>query len=609
MINVAFFTGVILIFLRLLGFLVITPVFFPKGTPVILKVGFALILAYMVIPGVDYSTINNINNTFYFIGVCISEITTGITLGFITELCFMAVKFGGNLMDLQIGFSMMTMFDPNSNSNSTLLERLLYFISLVIFLIVDGHHMLLLQIVNSFKVVNLGKFILNGDSPTIVIQAFIEFFTIGVKIAIPIVLIIILTDLTLGLVARTVPQLNVMILGLPIKILVGLASFVFALPIFLHLISDLFSQLPEAFKGIYKTIPIIIIFASEEKTEDATPHKLNEAKKKGQVAKSKEVNLALTLLAATMVLSVFGDYVFSSLKDTMVAFLNDFINMELNYDNIFNLTMIVIFRVGVIVLPIALPIMIIGVFSNLLQTGFIHTKEPLKPDFKKISPISGFKRLFSTRTVIELIKDVAIVTVVGVVGYKFLLNNYTTIINLNNLRFPVLIEGIRKLSVSIFFKVTLIMSIIALADFIFQKKQYKKDMKMTKQEIKEEFKQEEGDPQIKGKIKQKQREMAMRRMMQSVPDATVVITNPTHIAIALKYKDGEDKAPKVVAKGVDHVAFKIKEKAKEFSVPIIENKPLARLIYSEVEIDSEISPQMYQAVAEILAIVMKIKKS
>lgn len=607
LINVAYFTAIILVFLRLLAFYTVTPVFFPKGTPAMVKIGFTLILAYMIIPGIDYTKVVNINDIFPFIASCISEITTGLTLGFITELCFMAAKFGGNLMDMQVGFSMMTMFDPNSNSNATLLERLLYWISVILFFIVDGHHMLILQLIDSFKVVSLGKFILSQDTASTIIQAFIEFFNIGLKIAIPIVLIIIITDLTLGLVARTVPQLNVMVLGLPIKILIGLATFLFALPILFNIIANAFSQLPEAFKGVYKTIPFIIIFASDDKTEEATPHKLSEARKKGQVAKSKEVNLALTLLATTLVLNAWGSYGFNALKENMISFLSNFLNMDLNYENVFHITLIVVWRLAIIILPVVFPIMIMGIFSNFIQTGFILTKEPLKPDFKKLNPINGFKRMFSARTAVELVKDILLVTVVGYVGYKFLMDNYATIINFNNLRFPAIAEAFGSMAMSIFFKITLIMVTIALADFIFQRRQFKKDMRMTKQEIKEEFKQMEGDPQVKGKIKQKQREMAMKRMMQSVPDATVVITNPTHFAVALRYKDGVDSAPRVVAKGADYVAFKIKEKAKESSVPIVENKPLARLIYDEVEIDSEVPVEMYQAVAEILAIVMKLK--
>jgi flagellar biosynthesis protein FliR/FlhB len=168
-------------------------------------------------------------------------------------------------------------------------------------------------------------------------------------------------------------------------------------------------------------------------------------------------------------------------------------------------------------------------------------------------------------------------------------------------------EVLKNLVYGIFFRITLVMAIIALIDYIYQRFMFNKELKMTKQEIKEEFKQQEGNPQIKQQIRQKQRQMSTRRMMQAVPDATVVVTNPTHIAVALKYEDGKDEAPKVVAKGSDFMAIKIKETAKMSNIPIIENKPLARMIFSEVDIDSQIPVTMYQAIAEILALVYKMK--
>lgn len=610
MIDIAYFTALILVFLRLISFFTVATGLFPKGTPPMAKIGVAIILSYIILPGVDLSKINSASNMMIFMGNGISEIITGIILGFAVELCFMAAKFAGSMMDIQSGLSMASMFDPNSNSNATLIERLLYWISLVMFFIVDGHHILLLQLIESFKWVTLGKLILFQGSAGIIIEAFISFFIIGFKMAIPIILIVIITDLVLGLMSRTVPQLNVMILGLPIKILMVLASFLFAMPIFLNLIGEAFSLMTEVFKGIFNTlpmIPVLFIFASDDKTEEATPHKLNEAKKKGQVAKSKEASLALTLLACTLIITALGNYIVEGLKDTIIHFLTNFLYMELSYNNLFYITFITLTRVAMLVLPVMIPIMIMGIAANLMQTGIMFTKEPIKPDFKKLNPISGIKRMFSVRTLVELVKDVLLITVVGYIGYKFIMENYTKILNLYNLRFSVLIEAIKELIQSIFFKVTLVLVALALGDYIFQRRQFKKDMRMTKQEIKEEFKQQEGDPQVKGKIKQKQREMAMNRMMQSIPDASVIVTNPTHLAIALRYKQGKDEAPKVIGKGADYIALKIKEKAREYEIPIIENKPLARMIYEKVEIDEEIPVEMYQAVAEILAVIMKSK--
>ncbi|MBV7272206.1 fused FliR family export protein/FlhB family type III secretion system protein [Clostridiaceae bacterium UIB06] len=605
MIDTLYFTALILITIRMFCFFLIVPVFFPNGTPSTVKVGLTLVIAYILIPGIDYSGISTITNNMPFIINCFNEAVAGLTLGFITNLCFISVRVAGNLIDFNVGFSMMTMFDPTSGSNTTLMEHLLYWFSVVVFFTVDGHHMLIRTLIDSFKVIKVGQFFLGQSSINIIIKAFIEYFAIGLKIAIPIVLIIFITDLTMGLIARTVPQLNIMILGMPIKILVGLGAFCFALPIFLRIIENSFYGIPDAIKGFYKTIPILIIFASDDKTEEATPKKKSEARKKGQIPKSKEIGLAFTLLAITITLLSIGGYAENEMKNTMVTFLNNYITMALTYESIQKITIITVWRVAIIFLPIVVPIMLIGILVNFLQTGGLITGEPLKPDFSKLNPINGFKRMFSMRSLMELLKDSAIIIVIGYVGVKYVISNYTYILTLGDLNPAGVMAAVGNLAIGIFFRITIIMIIIAIIDYLYQRFQFNKDLRMSKQEIKEEYKQDEGDPQIKGKIKQKQREMAMKRMMQEVPKATVVVTNPTHIAIALSYEKGQN-APTVVAKGADHVAIKIKQIAKNNEVPIIENKPLARLMYEEVEIDDEIPAEMYQAVAEILAIVFKI---
>jgi len=602
-----YFTALILVSIRIFCLFIVVPALFPSSTPNAVKVGLTLVIAYIVMPGVDYSTVSNINNIFPFIMNCINEAAAGLTLGFVINLCFASFRFAGNLMDLQVGFSMMSFFNPNTNSNTTLIENAMYWFSIVIFFLIDGHHMIIRALIESFNIIKPGNLILNTDSINIIILAFIQYFAIGVKIAIPIVIIILITDLTMGLIARTVPQLNIMVLGLPVKILIGLLAFSISLPIFMKYIIAAYQQLPDIFQGFYKTIPLLLIFASDDKTEEATPKKKSDSRKKGQIPKSKEVGLALTLLASTLVIVFLGQYAINGFSSTMIAFLNNYINITLDYNSVKDITLIAIWRIGVIFLPIVLPILVLGVIANVVQTGALITKEPLKPDFTKLNPINGFKRMFSMRTVMELFKDLAIVSVVGYIGYRFVVDNYMSILYSGNSNPQFMLTEIINLAVSIFFKITIVMIIIAIIDYIFQRYQYNKDLRMTKQEIKEEYKQEEGDPQIKGKIRQKQREMAMMRMMQEIPNATVVVTNPTHIAVALKYEEGQS-APVVVAKGADNVAIKIKEKASENKIPIIENKPLARIIFSEVELNSEIPMEMYQAVAEVLALVYKINR-
>lgn len=605
--NSIYFTSLILVSIRLIAFFLVVPVFFPEGTPDIIKVSLSLMIAYIIMPGISTANLGTVNTTMVFAIYAVNEVVAGLTLGFFTNLCFMSVRFAGSIMDMQVGFSMMSMYDPSISSNATLIEHMLYWFALVLFFIIDGHHMLIRALIDSFSNIQIGQFFLSNANINVIISAFTAYFLVGIKIAIPIMIILLITDLTMGLVARTVPQLNIMILGLPIKILIGLLAFSLALPIFMNIIIANFQTIPNFIKSMYKVAPFLIIFASDDKTEDATPKKKDEARKKGQIAKSKDVALALTLLTSTLVLITLGGYAINQFKLTLITFFNSYLSTDLTYNSAQNIMLIAVWRIAIVLLPMIVPIMLMGVLANLLQTGFLISSEPIKMDFKKLSPISGFKRMFSVKTFAELIKDLTLVTIVGLVGYNFVSSNYTTILNMWNLSPFAMLTSIGSLTISIFFRVTLLMLVIAICDYIFQWFQYNKDLKMTKQEVKEEFKQDEGDPQIKSKIRQKQREMAMRRMMSEVPKATVVITNPTHISIALKYVQGED-APTVTAKGADLVALKIKQVAKEHDIPIIENKPLARLIFEKVDEGKQIPAEMYQAVAEILAIVYKLKK-
>lgn len=608
MINTVYFTALLFVFLRILSFVVIVPIFTPKGLPNVTKIAFAGILSFMIVSSIDYSVVNSINNNYLFIYSCAQEIVTGLTLGFIVNLCFSIIKMAGQLMDIQIGLAMVSTMDPSTNTSSTLIENLLYWFAVVLFFSVDGHLMLIQQLIDSFKAVKIGHCLLSQDSIMIIVQVFVKFFIMGLKIAIPVVLIIIITDITLGLIARTVPQLNIMILGLPIKILVGLGCISIALPLLAKLIMSSYTVLPDVIKSIYKYAPLMLIFASEDKTEDPTDKKLSDARKKGQVAKSKEVNLAFTLLASTLVLSLLGGFSGKNILSMLSNSLGQTLNTKLSYGTLMSIYIATMIKLAFILLPLILPIMVMGVAGNFVQVGFLNSTESLKPQFSRINPISGFKRIFSMRTLMSLFKDLAIVIVPAYMGYKFVMDNYNNIMSISSLDISQVIPTFGGLVISIFIKITIFMILVAAIDFFYQKYTYKKDLRMTKQEIKEEYKQQEGDPQIKSKIRQKQREMSSARMMQKVPEATVVITNPTHVAIALKYEEGEGSAPILVAKGLDRVALKIKEIAKENDIPMIENKPLARLLYEKVDLDSEIPADMYQAVAEILALVYKLKR-
>ncbi len=475
---------------------------------------------------------------------------------------------------------------------------------------IDGHLVLIKALIDSFNVIHLGDFVLGSGSAAYALNAFIQFFQIALRMAIPVVVVLIITDIVLGLVSRTVPQLNVMILGMPIKMLLGMFVFMLTLPVIISLMVYAFGMIPDLWKGFYNIIPAIIIFADADKTESATPKKKGEARKKGQTSKSKEVPLAITLITSAFIFLTLGSFAYTKIKNMMIIYFTGYMSNPKDF-NAYTAGKILIFageNIGIVFLIFAVPIMVMGIAANVLQSGFMLTGQPLIPDFKKLNPISGFKKIFSSRTAVDLVKDIAVVSVVGYVGYRFIIDNFNAFLGINTLSFSSIPGVVKGLFMTILFKIAFIMVIIALSDYIYQRYMFNKDLKMTKQEIKDEFKQDEGDPQVKAKRKQKMREMSTRRMMASVPDATVVVTNPTHISVALKYSEGENTAPVVVAKGADIMALKIKEVAKENDIPIIEDKPLARLIYKEVEIDEEIPMEMYQAVAEVLAVVLKMKK-
>ena len=235
------------------------------------------------------------------------------------------------------------------------------------------------------------------------------------------------------------------------------------------------------------------------------------------------------------------------------------------------------------------------------------TAKPLKPDFKKFNPMNGIKRMFSKESLIELVKSIAKILLISWVAWSSIQENSRNLLLLYNMSLMQAIILVGSVVINTGLKISVAYFVIAILDFIYQKWKYKDDLKMTKQEVKDEYKNTEGDPQIKGKQRARMREASQRRMMQDVPQADVVITNPTHYAVALKYDAEKAEAPLVLAKGTDYLALQIKEKAKEAGVEIVENKPLARMLYANVEIGEEIPPELYQTVAEILAAVYRMK--
>ncbi len=346
-----------------------------------------------------------------------------------------------------------------------------------------------------------------------------------------------------------------------------------------------------------------------EKTEKATPKKRRDARKKGQVFQSREISSALVLLIIFIVLRIFGSTIYSQLARFAKKVFTEYPDIKEMYMRdivvrVFSDSIIVFFSaVG----PILVAALLAGLIINYAQVGFLFTLEPLKPQLSRINPLSGFKRMFSTRGLVELVKSVLKVTAICYVAYQYINGKLQTILSLMDMDVIQIASFIAVTCLDVAIRICVVLIILGVFDFGYQWWEYENNLKMTKQEIKEEYKQIEGNPEIKGKIKQKQRQMSMRRMMQEIPKADVIITNPTHFACALKYDTQEALAPVLLAKGQDYIALRIKEIAKEANVEIVENKPLARAIYDSVEIGQAIPQELYQAVAEVLAFVYSLK--
>lgn len=343
--------------------------------------------------------------------------------------------------------------------------------------------------------------------------------------------------------------------------------------------------------------------AGEEKTEKATPKKRRDMREKeGMALQSNEVMIALSVVATFVGLRMLGTYMLRTLGMAITQYLES-MGDEIVFDAAFiQRNGFEIAKYGVLIVgPIAILIMAVVVLSVLAQTRGLFSAKSIRPKFSRLSPIQGFKRLFSLQSVVNVVKGVIELTIIGLIVYFQIEARLTDFGRLPDME-PV--QHVHYIATSIFdivMLVFIVLAFVAAADFVFQWWQFEKKLKMSKQEVKDEYKQIEGDPQIKSKIKQKQREISQRRMMQDVPTSDVVVRNPTHYAVALKYEsENAYSAPKVVAKGMDALALKIVKVAEENDVYVTENRPLARSLYDNVKLGAEIPPEMYSAVAVVL---------
>ncbi len=345
-----------------------------------------------------------------------------------------------------------------------------------------------------------------------------------------------------------------------------------------------------------------------EKTEAPTARRRSDARKKGQVAKSVELSSVAVLFGLLMVMNSFMHTAVEGITayfDHVVRHLDpaEFSQQRFQSDNL-----VAIMTIGRVLAPILLTAMIVGIVVNVAQVGPLWAVESIKPNFQKLNPLNGLKNFVSMRSFVELFKNFYKIGICAWIAYNAVRDSYPQLMVIWRMDLRLAVGLIGELIYGMALKIVGTMLVLAALDYAFQRYSLEKQLRMTKQEVKEEFKHNEFNPQIKAKIRAKQREISQKRMMDSVPSADAIVTNPTHYAVAIRYSAEEMGAPIVVAKGMDLVAFRIREIAVDADVPIIENPPLARALYRQVEIGYEIPSELYQAVAEVLAFVYEVNR-
>ncbi len=348
----------------------------------------------------------------------------------------------------------------------------------------------------------------------------------------------------------------------------------------------------------------------DERTEPASEKKLEDARKKGSVAKSQDLNSAVMLLFGFFTLLVMGGTAVEQMSAVLRRTLSEAPLMTIDHGSIGDIFSGAMTDLGMILLPMLAVFFVVGFVANVAQVGLKFSPEALAPKWGRLNPLAGIKKvMLSSHSAVELVKGIVKTIVLGIIGYTVIDDLIADAVTLVDSDIRSIARFLVAATSEVVIKVGVAYAVIAAADYFYQKFEFAKNMRMTKQEVKDEYRMNEGDPQVKGRIKTIQRQIAYKRMMTDVPTANVVVTNPTHFAVALKYETGKMSAPKVVAKGADLIALKIKEIAKAHNVPIVEDKPLARALYAAADVGDDIPEKLFQAVAQILAYTYRLKRT
>lgn len=354
-------------------------------------------------------------------------------------------------------------------------------------------------------------------------------------------------------------------------------------------------------------LPLNLQLFAGEKTEAATPRKRQEARKKGQVAKSMDLPGAMILFFIFLFLVMFGGTMKERIYQMFIVTFDDYMLMELTPASVRMIFGNLAVEGLLLLAPLFAIAVVVAVLGNFVQIGVLVTGDPLMMKFNKLNPIEGAKNILSMRSVFEFFKTVFKMAVIGIIVFTTIWGERSQLLKLSEVPLEEIVSYTAAITLNLGLKIGAALLVLAVIDYIYKRYEHEKNLRMSKQDIKDEYKKTEGDPLIKAKIRERQRKMALQRMMQDVPKADVVITNPTHFAVAIQYDAGSMDAPTVIAKGMDYIALRIRAVAEENGVMLMENKPLARALYDQVEIGGSIPPELFQAVAEVLAYVYKLQ--
>ncbi len=348
--------------------------------------------------------------------------------------------------------------------------------------------------------------------------------------------------------------------------------------------------------------------AEPGKTEKATPRRREVARKKGTVVRSTELNSTIALLALVVLFRFGAESIYQALHRAVAGRFAGLAAPLMTLEDVDVFALGVIIDIARVVAPIALTTLVVALAANLIQVGFLFTTSPITPKISNMNPVNGFKRLFSRRSLVDLLKSIMKIAVIGMVTYLTLRGRIEELVPLMGLSVWEIMKYIAGISYLVMLRVAMVLVVLAILDYFYQRWEYEDSLKMSKSEVRDEYKQMEGDPLIKSRIRRLQLEYARKRMMLEIPEADVVVTNPVHYAVALRYRRDVDPAPMVVAKGARLLAERIKEKARDANVPIVENQELARALYKGAEVGGTIPEELFSSVAEVLAYVYRLSR-